>query len=339
MVRLVMLVKLILIAICFIFPSCDSTIHFYPEDEEERGNSKIRLNVDWSGYGKTVPTGMTMLCYHTETGEKKHTIDNNIAYVTPRLSEGRHWAMVFNLTEDEYNYIGFRGLDAIETAEAYAREYKGAEWYTGRGEEAGYVAEQPEWLAVDTIKTDCVDYHDEGTKVIGTLYPKNIIFTLHVTIHTINVSNLRSARGAITGFANGRMLHSGTPNDNTVTVTHIMDSYSWTRARTQEQGDIGYVKADMRCFGLPGNHRGLPEENVLEFQAMLSDGKKVLKYEIPVGHLIRNGDIPDGKRGDNLDLFLDLWLNPPPPPGGNDSWGFDVWIDDWDEQEDVDIAI
>lgn len=110
---------IILAAVSLALASCDATIHFYPEPSGNAG-SDLRLNVDWTAYGKTVPTGMTVICHHTATGEKLHTIDNNIAYVSPRLSEGRHWATVFNLTEDEYNYIGFRGLDAVHTAEAFA---------------------------------------------------------------------------------------------------------------------------------------------------------------------------------------------------------------------------
>ena len=103
---------LFIAAVCLALASCDATIHFYPEPAGGTA-SNLRLNVDWSDYGKTVPTGMTVICHHTETGEKQHTIDNNTAYVSPHLAEGRHWATVFNLTEDEYNYIRFRGLDAL----------------------------------------------------------------------------------------------------------------------------------------------------------------------------------------------------------------------------------
>lgn len=329
--------KFILLVICVMFASCDSTIHFYPDDGVRR--SQIRINVDWSDYGKTEPTGMTVMCHHSENGEKVLAIDNNISYVTPYLSAGRHWATVFNLTEDEYNNIGFRGLDSVKTAEVYAPEYRGTMWYTGRGDDNSYVAGQPEWLAVDTIMTDHVEYPAEEVKLIGTLHPKNIIFTLHVTLRTTYIGNLRSARGAITGLANGRMIHSDTTNDNSVTVTHLIESDSWSRTRTYEPADIGYVTADVRCFGLPSNHKGLPDENILEFQAMLAEGQKVLKYNIPVGHLIRKGNIPEGMRGDNLDLYLDLWLDPPLPPGGNGNWGFDVWVEDWDEQEDVIIPV
>lgn len=329
---------MLLAAASLALASCDSTIHFYPEPEDGP-QSSLRLNVDWSGYGKTVPTGMTVICHHTETGEKHHTIDNNIAYVSPHLSEGRHWATVFNLTEDEYSYIGFRGFDAVETAEAFAPEHESPKWCAGRTDEGSYVAWPPEWFATDTIMTDHVRYSDTGTKVIGTLHPKNIIYTLHLTIRTENIGNLRSARGSISGMASGRKLAADLPNDNSTTVVHPIESDEWSRSRTSAKPDIGLVQADIRCFGLPGNHGGTPSENVLEFQALLADGKTVLRYTIPVGHLITESNPPPGRRGDNLDLWLNLNLDPPLPPGENGSWGLDVWVEDWEETEDVDIGL
>ncbi len=339
MVRLHNIFAIIATLISLLLTSCDATIHFYPEAEEDASDSRIRLNVDWSQYGKDVPTGMTVICHHTETGERVHTIDNNTSYVTPRLSSGRHWATVFNLTEKEYNYIGFRGLDAIETAEAYASPIQTPTWIADEVTSIdSYTAGFLEWLAVDTIMTDHVKKFSDGeTRVIGTLYPRNIIYTLHLTINTENIGNLTSARGAISGFADGRVLASDAPNDNSVTVTHLIEADDWTRSRTDANNDTGMVKADIKCFGLPSNHIGSADENTLEFQAMLADGKTILKYIVPVGHLITEGDSPADKRGDNLDLYLDLWLDPPLPPGGNGDWGIDVWVEDWDREPDVDI--
>lgn len=331
---------LVTIVIANMFSSCDSTIHFYPEPEGN-GRSQVYLDVDWSGYHKSLPTGMTVICHHQDTGEKVQVIDNNTDRVTPHLSPGRHWATVFSLTEQEYNYIGFRGLESAETAEAYIREERDPKWYQSRAEDDGFVARHPEWLAVDTIMTDHVKFTEQGAKVIGTLYPRNIIYTLHVEIHTENIGNVKSARGAISGFASGRRLASDMPNDNTLTATHLIESDDWTRTRTSVNPDKGIVKCDIRCFGLPSNHSGTPEENILEFQALLSDGKTVLKYEIPVGNLIISKDRPTGGRGENLDLYLKIHLDPPVPPGNSDGTGsgFDASIEDWDEGEDIDIGL
>lgn len=334
------IIYMAMMALALMLASCDATIHFYPEEDEPvYGKSKIRLDVDWSAYSKTAPTGMTVICHHTETGQKSHTIDNNTDYVTPYLTPGRHWATVFNLTEPEFSYISFRGFDAVETAEAYAPRQRNSGWYKPTDGDNVYVAAEPEWLAADTIMTDQVEILSDGsTRVIGTLHPKNIIYTLHVTIRTENIGNLRAARAAISGLASGRKLASDTPNGNAETVTHLIESGAWSRSRTSTVPDVGTAKADLRCFGLPGNHLGSPNENMLEFYAMLADGKTVLKYNVPVGHLITEGERPPGRRGDNLDLYLNVTLDPPLPPGGGDDsdFGFDAWVEEW-EEEDVPV--
>lgn len=328
--------------LCMMFASCDATIHFYPEPDlkPKPDAAQVRINVDWNSYGKNVPTGMTVICHHSESGKRTQHIDNNTEYVTPRLSPGRHWATVFNLTEGEFNYIDFRGLDAVETAEAYSRRQNSPKWYASRADGDLYIAGEPEWLAADTIMTDRVeaappDGSQSDIRVIGTLHPKNIIYTLHITIHTENIGNLRLARGVVSGLASGRRLASDRPNDNAETVTQLIESDHWTRTRTQSDPDIGFVKADVRCFGLPGNHLGMPKENTLEFYATLGDGTTVWKYVIPVGHLIEERNSPADKRGDNLDLHLELWLDPPLPPGEDSDWGWDVSVDEWGEPEDV----
>lgn len=112
--------------LCGMLASCDATIHFYPEPEPEPEPvaAPVRIHVDWSGYGKNVPMGMTVMCQHVDSGRLSKSIDNNIDYVTPYLLPGRYWAAVFNLTEGEFQNIGFRGLDAVETAEAYPPQAK-----------------------------------------------------------------------------------------------------------------------------------------------------------------------------------------------------------------------
>lgn len=338
-------VCIIAVVLCMMFASCDATIHFYPEPDlkPDQNASQIRINVDWSGYGKKEPTGMTVLCYHTESGKRTKNIDNNTDYVMPSLLPGRHWATVFNQTEGEFNYIGFRGLDAVETAEAYIRLQNTPKWYVGRSGGDSHTAGEPEWLAVDTIMTDVVGLHNEvgspDIRVVGTLHPQNIIYTLHLTIHTENIGNLRSARAAISGLASGRRLSSDRPNDNSETVTHIIESDYWSRSRSHSDRNTGFVKADIRCFGLPGNHSGKPEENTLEFQVMLADGETVLKYEIPVGHLIEERDCPANKRGDNLNLYIELWLDPPLPPGGDSDWGFGAEVEDWGEEDEIVVPL
>lgn len=311
------------VALCAITASCRSTA-----DEPETVVSRARIDVDWSGYGKETPTGMTIMFHHKETGEMTHAIDNNTAHITTELTIGHHWATVFNLTIGEFENIGFRGLDTAETAEAYAREYTANKWLTILSDENSYVACQPEWLATDTILTNAVETLPE-TKIIGTLHPRNVIYTLHIRVDVGNTGSMIAARGAISGMASGRRLAAESPNTNSITATHLINSDSWIR--TAESS----VCAEMRCFGLPANHQGLPEENIFEFQALLSDGKTVKTYTMPVGHLVKNAT---ASKGDDLDMYLEIRLDPPLPAAGNNG-SIDVWLKDWDESIDFNISV
>ncbi|MCM1501882.1 MAG: DUF5119 domain-containing protein [Bacteroidales bacterium] len=266
---------------------------------------------------------MTVLLHHSSTGAMVRTMDNNTGHTTAVLPAGRHWATVFNLTPDEFDDIGFRGLETAGTAEAYAREYTGHRWHTIPCNDNSYVACQPQRLATDTILTAAVEPASE-IQIIGTLHPCNIIHSLHISVATGRPGALIAARGAISGLASGRRLASDRPN--TATVTHLIDSDSWSRSADAS------VQALVHCFGLPPNRQGLPEENIFEFQALLSDGKTVKTYTMPVGHLIK------AAAGHDLDMHLELKLDPALPP--TDSGGsIDVWLKDWDGSIDLNLPL
>ncbi|MCM1332214.1 MAG: DUF5119 domain-containing protein [Bacteroides sp.] len=326
------LLRAMLVVLSAVHASCDR------RDDPARDTSAAYVDVDWSGYGKSVPAGMTVLFHHSVTGGKTVTASDDISRAVALLSPGRHWATVFSLTGEESGNIRFRGLDAVETAGVCAAEHDGSKWYAAHEGGGGYVALQPEWLAVDTIMTAAVapGAGDVLTASAGTLRPRNVVYTLHVTVRVGNIGSLLAARGAISGLAAGRRFAAGSPDDNSVTVTHLIESGCWTRSLTSS-GD-GLVKAEARCFGLPADHGGTPGENRLEFQVLLADGETVMRYEIPVGHLIKQPAVIPGCRGDNLDLWLDVRLDDPLPPCGG-AGGVDVWFDDWDDYVDFDMPI
>lgn len=306
------------VALCAATVSCHA-----PADEPATATYAARIDVDWSGYGEDAPAGMTVVFHHSATGAMVRAIDNNTDHTTAALPTGRYWATVFNLTPDEFDDIGFRGFETAETAEAYAREYTGRRWDTIPCNDNSYVACQPQRLATDTILTAAVEPTSE-TRVIGTLHPCNIIHTLHISVTTGTPGALIAARGAISGLASGRRLASDRPN--TDTVIHLIDSDSWSRSADAS------VQTTVRCFGLPPTRQGLPEENIFEFQALLSDGKTVKTYTMPVGHLIK------AAAGNDLDIHLELKLDPVLPSAG-DGGNIDVWLQDWDGSIDLNLPL
>ena len=305
-------------------------------------NRQTRINIDWSGFSKEVPTGMTVMCRNTKTDEIVQTISNNILAVTPTLPIGQYHITVFNLSEKEFDNINFQGLGTTDCA-AVAAEKDAPQWHPHPADGDKYIAREPEWLAADMTLTEPVENIPTGSMTepdtIGTLHPKNIIHSLHLTILTENISNIRAVRAAISGLAATRNL-DGTPQpNNRLTVTHIIDSEQWSRQSLPSASDSGKLTANLRCFGLPANHNATPEENRLELQIMLADGKTVKQFLFPIGNLISGNTDSPTRRGDNLDLFLELRLDPPLPPASTGNSGIDAWIDDWDDYIDFNIPI
>ena len=330
------LVCALLVMLCTAAASCDDP------SGPTAGKSQARIDVDWSGCGGYVPSGMTIMIHHDTSGENTRIIDNDITSATLNMSPGRHWATVFNLTEDEFDNIRFRGLDSPETAEAYAREYAGSRWHDRPLASDSYVACQPERLAADTILTAEVKTLPDGTqpeiKTIGTLHPQLLTYTLHLSVSIENISSLRATRGAVSGLASARRLSGDTSDSHGATVTQLIESDCWTCSRTSASSDLGVIKGDIRCFGLPAGHKGLPDENIFELQLLLADGKTVLRHDIPIGHLIKtSAPLPDRPAND---IYLELHLDSALPPTGEDAGGgVDVWFSDWDDYEDFNMPI
>lgn len=313
----------ILVALCVAMTSCESD-----PDHPAAEQSACSVDVDWSGYDKDVPSGMTILFHNSSSGEMTRVAGSNTSSASALLTPGRHWATVLNLSPDKFANIGFRGLESAATAEAYAREYTGRIWHNIPRNEYSYVARQPEWLATDTILTSQVK-PGAGLEVIGTLHPHNIIHTLHINVALSNPAAILSGRGAISGMAAGRRLSADAPDPGAPTVVHLIEPENWTVTKE------GVAKAEVRCFGLPADRGGLPEDNFFEFQALLSDGKTVKTYLIPAGSMIKQ--LPGGETN-NLDIWLDVQVDLPPSPSGS-SGGMDVWLSTWDESIDHDIPL
>lgn len=316
----------ILVAVCMTMTSCESA-----PDIPVSERSAYSVDVDWSGYEKDVPSGMTILFHHCASGEMTRVTGSNTSSASALLAPGRHWATVFNLSPDKFANIGFRGLETAATAEAYAREYTGPIWHNIPRDEYSYVARQPEWLAADTILTSLTSQTGPGAghEVIGTLHPHNIIHTLHISVTLSNPDAILSGRGAVSGMAAGRRLSASAPDPGAPTVVHLIEPESWTVTKE------GVAKAEVRCFGLPAGRSATPEENIFEFQALLSDGKTVKSYIIPAGNLMKR--LPGGETN-NLDLWLDVRVDLPPNTSGS-SGGMDVWLNIWDESIDHDIPL
>ncbi|MBO7269596.1 MAG: DUF5119 domain-containing protein [Bacteroidales bacterium] len=309
----------------------------------------VVIDVDWEKFiDKEMPTGMTVMIYPVagyaaaEGIQPKKVLSNNIYRAKADLEEGIFNSIVFNQSESEFGTLLFRNMDNYNTAEV-AINPAPTKWYTKTEEEC--VGYEPEWFGTDTfegIEMTRQMILDVGTQTTFgrtvTEYEliyhsaENIVHTVNITVHLKNVYNLKSARAALQGLAEGYLLGKGTQNNKK--ITHLIEQ--WNLTTDVQDPTIGYITAKLLCFGLPGNHTAQPADNKFTLSLLLVDNKTQLDIPFEVGHLFeKTGE-------DNLEFSITISLADPLPdvkPEGGSEGGFSATVDDWGEEIRHDINI
>lgn len=326
----------------------DELCYHHPHD------AKVRVDVDWSQFAEEVPTGMTVMVYPQEGGTDKvvtqHT--NTISHAVFALPAGRYHSIVYNQSPTEFGSVSFRGMDKYETAEVYAN-LTDSHWYVARGDEEGRVVTSPEWLATDRVEDMRVTQEmvektgqeylvqlTEGRSrvdnsyLIGEHIPQNIIYTVTVKVHIKGIYNLRSSRASLTGLAEGYWLGKGKSTGNK--VTQLIEG--WKTVIDPEDPTRGTIVAQITCFGLPDGHQKHPEENTLGLSILLVDNKTVLNFPFLVGDKFKESINENVQL--SLSLELEVTIEDPLPdvePEGGGNGGFDATVDDWGDEENIDV--
>ena len=307
--------------------------------------ARVRIDVDWTQFPEEQPTGMTVMAFPTDGGRPTTVLSNTLSHVYVNLQAGLYHTLAFNQSTSEFGSFQFRGMDSWNDAEVVAQGVN-SRWYTARAE-GERVATEPEWLGTDN-ETD-VRVTDEmveatgthhGTTpevttdyVISTLYPQNIVWTMHVTVHIPGgVYNLRSARAALSGMTEGVKFSNLRRSD--AEVTHLLEE--WSLAIDKDNPVKGTLTSSFKCLGLPGNHAGKVDENDFLLSMLLVDGKTQVDVPFQVGHLIETAD--DG----TLTLYLELTLPealPDVKPEGGSGSGFDATVEDWGDEIEHEIQM
>lgn len=313
--------------------------------------AKVRVNVDWSKFTKTKPTGMTVKVYPSGGIAPYTQLTHNLAYAEMDLEAGLYSTLVFNQSEEEYGTVSFRNLDNYQNAEVYTNTTRST-WYETRNEDEK-LGSNPEWIGVDAQQNALVSEEMvEGTGkyartragkvevapyyVMNTLTPENIVSTVTIKVHIKGIHNVRSARGAIDGMAEGYYLTQGRATDKK--VTQLIEE--WTKVVDKSDPTKGYLVAQVTCFGLPNGHEGLPEENKLTVSLLLVDNKTVTEYEFGVGDKFEYTAEEELKT--SLTMEVEVTLDtaiPDVQPEGATGGMFDATVDDWGEEVQVEIEM
>lgn len=314
--------------------------------------ANVRIDVDWSGFEKEVPTGMTVLVYDDNGDLVESHLTNTTTHAYVSLEAGTYHSIVYNQSTSEFGSVKFNGMDNYATAEVCTRPVV-SKWYKTKAEEER-VGADPEWIGADRVENSVVtpEMVDETTEhfvlesktragremsyVIAEHHPLNIIYTVYVTIHVDGIYNLRSARASLEGLAEGYVFHKEGPTASI--VTQLLESWDMTQDKTDPTK--GYVTSKITCFGLPDGHKGLPEENPFVFSALLVDNATIAQFPFEVGDKFRKR-VVDGVEQE-MEYEIELWLSvplPDVPPAGGSSSGFDAIVEEWGDEIEQNIQM
>ena len=307
--------------------------------------AQVQVNVDWSEFVEEQPTGMTVMVYPADGSKPYSSLTHTLDHASFNLPEGMYHTLVFNQSVSEFGSLEFRQMDMYDKAEVVSST-EDSRWYEARAE-GGRVVRQSEWIATHREESKSVTRQmveelrpegkyrtgDAGGYVLSNLVPHNIIYTIHVRVYIEDIYNLRSARAALDGLAEGYRFAAARPSD--VTATYLMEE--WKLTIDENDPTRGHIDTDLYCFGLPYGHRGTAEENLFELSVLLVDNKTILDFPFMVGDKFESSDA-----NVRLQLNLELRLTDPLPdvqPEGGSGSGFDAVVEDWGEEIEHDVQM
>lgn len=325
----------------------------------------VRIDVDWSRFEPyEKPTGMTLQLYPADaslgedargemdlsgttvsSGGVVTHLTNTTSHAILSLPVNSYHVMVFNQSTTEFGSFLFREMDDKESA-VVVMQYQ-SRWYKTRAGEDN-VATSPEWLGVGNFGnarvTQAMIDAETNSAVSGTpmdeypviarVTPRNVIYTVNVRIYVNNIYNLRSARAAMTGMAEGYRLARG--RRLPTKVTHPIEQWRMTQDGTDPTK--GYIDATFSCFGLPDGHAATAGENLLALDALLVDNKTVETFSFNVGDRFELDESDPDRMTYSVVVADPVTLSDVEPEGGSGG-GFDVKVDDWGDEINQEIKM
>lgn len=314
--------------------------------------AKVRIDVDWSEFKESKPTGMTISLFPSdETVQPIQHITHTTTHAVFNLVPDEYTVLVHNQSESEFGFVKFRDMNHYSTARVQPERCTSS-WYRPVGGEI--LVLNPEWLAFDMQETVVTGEMVEGDTIsdekhrsrtddgnetlISTMIPENVIYTLHVSVKVKGINNYKSARAAFSGMADGYFI--GSQEYHTDQVTHLMDTWTMNGKHEDEDGvQTGTITSEITCFGLPPGHEGTAKENIFRLSLLLVDNETRINRMFNVGSRIYQRTT----NGSPLHLYLDLALSeklPDVTPASDDSEnGFDAEVNEWGEETNQDIGL
>lgn len=316
---------------CIIFSACERReLTYYMESE-------ITVTADWSraDLDEESERGATLVVYPQNGGAPYIYLMGEREGTKIRLPEGHYDAVLFNHSFDDFKSIDFRGHDALETLEAFAKEV-----VTRAGTRV--IVSSPEKLSAAVVR------HFEVTEEMLGNYaptvrrtstcpdescrmhfsPLPLTHKVEVKLHVKGLVNVREARCTLHGVPLSIFLHNGSVKEEIGGQEFVVSNPDLYEGSWED----GTLTGTLNLFGFDED---APHEVALK--ALLVDGQTVAEQTLE-NLVVREQVDEDGH------LFLYIEASTPDsfpyvkPEGGGDS-GFDADVEDWGEDEKAELPL
>lgn len=360
----------VLVAVLATFGCQRRPLEYYYKPE-----AKMLLEIDWSDFPE-MPTGVTVFIF--KEGEAPRSITTSeVNKPEFTISAGRYKMYVMNQSMTEIGGVNFEDMSSYENAEAILSKVT-SKWYSvlkgvissNEGEGLIGVGIQPDDLGIGIIPefeitaAEVQDYqykyakwrkgkgkkdgdgeaaddapYDKDAPVIRTIkvMPHNVVSQLKVKVNVHNVQNLYTVRASFERLAESFLLTQGTTSQKE--VAQLIEQ--WNLTKTSDDGKIGYVEGMISTFALPNGETSAlnrnPQANVLTVQCLHADKKTYTSEVFEVGDKLKITLSPKYYR-----MLIEVEVGPiylPNHDPAGDGGGFVSYVEDWDDEVDIDIPV
>ena len=276
------LVLLLVVSACSHKDLCIEHPHLVP----------VRIEANWDKFSE-LPVNMTVIFYPKDGTEVIVVRNSNHHTTRVKVPVNTYDVVVFNEHVSDFGTIGFKDMKDYATAEAYVTNLVKTRIMQLSADTK--VMADPERLGVALIKDYEVtermletyryqlEYAFPIEDNVMAVSPEDKVYMAELKFKAKGLQYVRAVEGTLSGLAGGYLFSKDSPS--TDRVTHMLTNWQKVYTTRSEEGE-GYLSAICWTFGLPSDHTGEPEQNVLKMSVPLVDLVTVMDFEFMVGDRI-----------------------------------------------------
>lgn len=327
------IVWMLLAAYVLVLPGCRRELDYAYVDY-----ANIGVELNWDKFGK-LPPDATVLFYPQNGGQYSLFVLPN-AGGTVQLKEGRYSLIVLGQKLDEYDCVEFEGVDKYETIKVVVRQSdkQGEIPVHDMAEKVGVSSMDLFEVTREMVEQTKVRVEDGNKTPVSRLAFSPLCLTRasKIELFVNNIYNVRNIEGYIGGFTGGVMLSTRQIDNNPVVhyFSKLQVEYlpgSLTNAK---------VVIPVMTFGACNGVKSEAKDVILFLKIVLVDKEKTeLTFAYHIGDKIENalgagGGVEIGGENDTENKPIEV---PDVKPEDNPGGAFDPGVDDWGDDEDVNI--